>query len=160
MHAALCTHIHTQCNWSWKPVETPHYQRWGTQTAKNGVSSHPWWLGPWCDTQPLQAHCLNRTAYWCNTMAKTRWHNAMAISGKLQPVFSDKKKHLSLVPCSSQQLLGVKRVYSSHTAISQPDLRKCPFDSCHVFCDWQWIKFGENNCGSCCWPQVALNTVW
>lgn len=70
------------------------------------------------------------------------------------------KKHLSLVPCSSQQLLGVKRVYSSHTAISQPDLRKCPFDSCHVFYDWQWIKFGENNCGSCCWPQVALNTVW
>lgn len=71
-----------------------------------------------------------------------------------------KKKLLSLVLCSSQQLLGVKRVYSSHPDISQPNLRKCPFGSCHVFCDWQWIKFGGNNCGSCCWPQVALKIVW
>lgn len=49
-------------------------------------------------------------------------------------------------------------VYSAHPAISQADLRKCPFGTCHKFSDWQWVKFGQNKCGSCCWPWVALNT--
>lgn len=40
----------------------------------------------------------------------------------------------------------------------QADLRKCPFGSCRMFSDWQWLKFGQNDCGSCCEPGAALNT--
>lgn len=111
------------------------------------------------DTQPLQStlpqqNCLLMQHHGKDPVARCHgyfWGSAAS--------FLWQKKHLSLVPHSSQQLLGVKRVYSSHPAISQPDLRKCPFGSCHMFSDWQWIKFGENNYGSCCCPQGALNIV-
>lgn len=42
----------------------------------------------------------------------------------------------------------------------QADLRKCPSASCHTFSDWRWVKFGQSNCRSCCWPWAALNTSY
>lgn len=49
-----------------------------------------------CDALPLQYVLapLNGIAYWCNIMAKARWHNAMAIAGSLQSVFSDTKSSI------------------------------------------------------------------
>lgn len=94
-------------------------------------------------------------------MTKAQWHNAVAISGSLQPVFSDTKIILHSA-CTAHNSCwegkGSLPMYSAHPAISQADLRECPCGSCRMFSDWWWVEFGQNNCGSCCLPWTALNT--
>lgn len=108
-----------------------------------------------CDALPLQyiSAPLNSITYWCNIVAKSRWHKAMAISGSPQAAFSDTKSIPHLAPCSWQQLLEEKRIPSLFILLTPPSRsEKVPL------CNWQWVKFGQSNCRSCCWPWAALNT--
>lgn len=72
------------------------------------------------------------------------------------------KKHHPLSPRPYNSCWEGKdplHVYPAHPIIRRADLRKGPVGSRHVFSDWPWVKFSQNNHRSCCWPWAALSTV-
>lgn len=131
--------------------------REGAPASHKTLSAHP---GAGCvgDTQPLQSalpqqNCVLMQHHGKDLVAQCHsyfWVSAASLT----------KKASLTCPLLLSTAAGSEKGVSFPPCYQPARSEKAPLWQCHVFCDWQWIKFGENNCGSCCWPQVAPNIVW